>query len=837
MTRSASRFATRFAARFATRPAARSVTRFAARFANRLAATTFVIACFALLNTQPVHGQPSNAPAGNAPAGNSPAGNASAGNHAQPLQGQALLERGRAIYADQCAGCHGAEGQGHAEHYPHGLVGDKSINELSKLIHDTMPKDAAELCVGEDARAAAAYIHESFYSPTAQARRKPPRVELSRLTVRQYQQALADLIGAFRPQAAWPTAAGLRAEYYKKRQTSRENRVLERVDPAVLFQFRDSSPDPTKIEPPEFAMRWNGSIVAPETGEYEFVLKTENGARLFVNHTQTALIDAWVRSGDGVEFRQSIKLLGGRAYPLRLDFFKFKEKTASIGLWWRKPRRTVDEPLTDRDLRTASVPETFVVTTAFPPDDRSIGYERGASVSKAWDQAATDAALETAAYVAARLPELANAKPDDLPQGERVERVKKFCRRFVELAFRRPLTDEQAATLIDQPFTAGPDIETAVKRVVLRTLKSPRFLLVEVPDGPPDAYDIAARLSWILWDSLPDPPLLAAASQGQLSDPAVVLRHAQRMASDPRAQAKLADFFRQWLRIDDAPDIAKDSALFPEFSPVLAADLRTSVELFVERIVGGEAADFRTLLTAESVPLTPRLAAFYQAGSNAPPAAESTSGDGLAEALAAATFRDVPLDPGQRAGLLTHPYLLSAFAYTATSSPIHRGVFLSRSLLGRSLKQPPEAVAPLSPDLHPQLTTRERVALQTGSESCRSCHNLINPLGFTLEAFDATGRLRREEKGRPIDDSGMYFSRDGEEIRFRGARELARFLTTTTETRDAFVEQLYHYWVKQPYRAAAEPEQRRLRERFAAENFSIRSLVATIAASYACASN
>lgn len=208
-------------------------------------------------------------------------------------------------------------------------------------------------------------------------------------------------------------------------------------------------------------------------------------------------------------------------------------------------------------------------------------------------------------------------------------------------------------------------------------------------------------------------------------------------------------------------------------------------------------------------------------------------GDGLAEALAAATFRDVALDPGQRAGLLTHPYLLSAFAYTSTSSPIHRGVFLSRSLLGRSLKQPPEAVAPLSPDLHPQLTTRERVALQTSSESCRSCHSLINPLGFTLEAFDATGRLRRVEKGRPIDDSGAYITREGAEIQFRGARELARFLTTTTETRDAFVEQLYHYLVKQPYRAAAEPEQRRLRERFAADNYSIRSLAATIAASYA----
>ena len=108
----------------------------------------------------------------------------------------------------------------------------------------------------------------------------------------------------------------------------------------------------------------------------------------------------------------------------------------------------------------------------------------------------------------------------------------------------------------------------------------------------------------------------------------------------------------------------------------------------------------------------------------------------------------------ERAGLLSHPYLMASFAYTATSSPIHRGVFISRSVLGRVLRPPPEAVVPLAPDLHPDLTTRQRVTLQTKSESCQSCHGMINPLGFTLEHFDALGRYRKEEKGRPIDAMG-----------------------------------------------------------------------------------
>ena len=127
-----------------------------------------------------------------------------------------------------------------------------------------------------------------------------------------------------------------------------------------------------------------------------------------------------------------------------------------------------------------------------------------------------------------------------------------------------------------------------------------------------------------------------------------------------------------------------------------------------------------------------------------------------------APFQKVSLEQEERAGLLTHPYLMASFAYTATSSPIHRGVFIARSVLGRVLRPPPEAVAPLAPDLHPDLTTRQRVAIQTQPESCRSCHGMINPLGFTLEHFDALGRYRKEEKGKPIDATGSYETRSGE---------------------------------------------------------------------------
>ena len=122
------------------------------------------------------------------------------------------------------------------------------------------------------------------------------------------------------------------------------------------------------------------------------------------------------------------------------------------------------------------------------------------------------------------------------------------------------------------------------------------------------------------------------------------------------------------------------------------------------------------------------------------------------------------------------------------------------------LRPPPEAVAPLAADLHPDLSTRQRVTLQTKPESCQSCHGMINPLGFTLEHYDAIGRYRDREKGRPIDATGSYETRAGNRVEFDGVPRLAAFLADSEETHTAFVQQLFHYLVKQPIRAFGRQE-------------------------------
>jgi hypothetical protein len=178
--------------------------------------------------------------------------------------------------------------------------------------------------------------------------------------------------------------------------------------------------------------------------------------------------------------------------------------------------------------------------------------------------------------------------------------------------------------------------------------------------------------------------------------------------------------------------------------------------------------------------------------------------------------------------VLTHPYLLARFAYTSTSSPIHRGVFVVRGVLGRTLAPPPVAVAPLAPELHADLTTRERVTLQTSPDACQSCHTTINTLGFALENFDAVGRFRDDENGKPIDANGSYQTKDGSTASFRGARELAQFLAESEEAKTAFVEHLFHNLVKQPIRAYGPEAEAALKKTFADDGYQIRNLAVAI---------
>ena len=472
------------------------------------------------------------------------------------------------------------------------LAGEKSPTQLFALLKRTMPDNDPGSLTDDQYKAVADYIHGAFYSPDAQARLHPPRITFSHLTVGQYRNAVADLIGGFRPGAPTDTRQGLHGEYFNSRDIG-NSRMIDRVDPEIRFEFGMGAPqagpsaesDGSTINPDHFCIRWQGSVFAEETGDYEFVVRTEHALRLFVNDQKKPVVDAIVKSGDDVEYRATTFLIAGRSYPVRLEFFKgrqgdgkkkkpVKPSNASVQFLWRPPHQQADELIPSRCMSPASTPEVAVIQTPFPPDDRSYGWERGTAVSKEWLSATADAALETAGYVSAHAAELAGVTDDPAKQREKLHQ---FCRSFAERAFRRPLAPEEVQHLVDRQFDRAPDVDAAVKYTIIRVMLSPDFLYPEASQlGRPaaDDYAVACRLALLLWDSQPDAALMAAAAAGKLSTHDQIGDQAQRMLKDPRAKLKIRKSLLAWLRVDQPAELVKDAKKFPDFDPAVASDMR-----------------------------------------------------------------------------------------------------------------------------------------------------------------------------------------------------------------------------------------------------------------------
>ena len=484
---------------------------------------------------------------------------------------------GEQIYVQHCASCHGRDGEGVEDEYSDPLVGERSLANLTRYVEKWMPEEKPKSIVGEDAKKVSQYVFDTFYSPQAQVKRNPPRVELSRLTSRQYRNAVADLLGSFTNQGddgnKHGDKRGLHAEFFSGGRRFNDRRaVLDRFDEKVDFNFGEQGPS-DKVGKDEYAARWSGSIFAPETGEYEFIVETDNGTRLWVNEYDALdpQLDMWVRSGNDRRHSTSVFLLGGRSYRIQLEIFKEKrEKVSSATLKW-KPPHGAEEVIPSRVLSPNRVAKAFVLSTPLPPDDRSMGYVRGTMVSKAWDEATTYAALEAADTVI-RYRELFTGRASS--DAELKDRARFFARQFVERAFRRPLTDDQAKFFVDRQFENSPDLETALKKVVLLALKSPRFLYHEVGTKKTDAYDIASRISFGLWDSLPDEKLLAAARAGRLDTREGIVAEVNRMMADPRTKAKMREFFHTWLNLDRLHELAKDSKQYQDLNEHVMANMR-----------------------------------------------------------------------------------------------------------------------------------------------------------------------------------------------------------------------------------------------------------------------
>ena len=348
-------------------------------------------------------------------------------------------------------------------------------------------------------------------------------------------------------------------------------------------------------------------------------------------------------------------------------------------------------------------------------------------------------------------------------------------------AYRRPVTPADLDVLlrffeegrVEGGFDAG--IEMALRWL----LASPEFVLrVERdPDGVAAGanyavsdLELASRLSFFLWSSIPDDELLAVAAAGRLREPDELERQARRMLADERSSALVTSFASQWLYLRNVPAVVPDEDLFPDVGEALRQAMRRETELFVESVFRGDRSVL-DLLTADYTFVNERLARHY----------------GIPHVYGS-RFRRVPVTQESRRGLLGHASILAVTSYPNRTSPVLRGKWVLENLLGTPPALPPPDVPALeeTTDSGEALSMREATERHRANPVCASCHRLMDPPGFALEQFDAVGRFRtRSAANTPIDASGEL--PDG--TRFDGAaglraallRKPERFVGTLTE--------------------------------------------------------
>lgn len=370
---------------------------------------------------------------------------------------------------------------------------------------------------------------------------------------------------------------------------------------------------------------------------------------------------------------------------------------------------------------------------------------------------------------------LAPAKLNEPMQAEYHQKLRQHLHAFADRAWRRPTTSQEKtelSKLYNTGLAAELAPETAAREVVVRILISPHFLykaetlplasatnaaVETAAELPLDAYQLAARLSYFIWGSTPDWLLRKAASDGTLLQPAVRKTHILRMLKDPKAAALAHEFAGQWLEFADFEETSMDAEKFPAFTPALHTAMQRETQLFFENLIRQDRPVLDIIL-ADYTYLNEPLARHY----------------GIPEVVGP-EFRQVSVKGHPRGGLLGMGSLLAKTSRPHRTSPVLRGDWLLKAILGTPVPPPPNNVPELQE--HPEKPSSLRAQLEQhrADPACAACHNRIDPLGFALERFDPIGRLRQnDDLGQPIDSSASLT--DG--TTFDGFDGLRRYLAT-----------------------------------------------------------
>jgi Protein of unknown function (DUF1592)/Protein of unknown function (DUF1588)/Protein of unknown function (DUF1585)/Protein of unknown function (DUF1595) len=335
------------------------------------------------------------------------------------------------------------------------------------------------------------------------------------------------------------------------------------------------------------------------------------------------------------------------------------------------------------------------------------------------------------------------------PSDER-QCAEEILRRLIRLAYRRPVTDEDLMVPMRffEESSTSLGFEAGIESALASVLVNPHFLL-RLENQPSDApkgsvytisdIELASRLSFFLWSSIPDDELLSLAENGRLRDPELLQQQVLRMLGDARAQSLVDNFAAQWLYLRNLDTFRPDMRLYPDFDDNLRMAMRKETELLFQHVLREDRSVIE-LISTDTTFLNERLAKHY----------------GISGVIGS-QFRPVKITDGSihRGGLLRHGSILAVTSYATRTSPTVRGNWILANILGTPPPPPPPNVPTLKEKTAAQtLSMRERLAEHRANPACASCHDLMDPVGFSLENFDAVGRWRVLDEGRPVDASG-----------------------------------------------------------------------------------
>lgn len=432
----------------------------------------------------------------------------------------------------------------------------------------------------------------------------------------------------------------------------------------------------------------------------------------------------------------------------------------------------------------------------FPIDDRGSGFDNMADVltlSPLHLSVYHAAARELATEALQNATQRAAIVSCDLAQGDTC--LRQVLKGFAYRAWRRPVTDselERLAAVANVAKQNGDSTEVGLALALRATLLSPHFIFRVELDADPasgaahplNAYELASRLSYFLWSSMPDAALLAQAESGTLTEPSALGEQVTRLLADPRARSLVDNFAGQWLHLRAIDTLAPDATLFPGVDAALLGAMRGEAEQLF-RGIAFQGAPLMDLLTASYGFVNDKLAAHY----------------GLAPVTGSTLVRVDLTGNAQRGGFLTQAGFLTLTSHVNRTSPVVRGKWVLDELLCQSPPPPPPNVnlAAVAMAKEQGLTQRQALEQHRADPTCNACHQLMDPIGLGLENYDAIGRYRDMDAGKPIDAAGKLPSGEA----FMGAKELSARIAQNPQFARCAVTKLYTYALGRPPVSAA----------------------------------